>query len=724
MAGLLLSGVLLSTVAAQSGSAPAAAFELAIRTAESSLQRGDFPAAESHYREALFEGWLLMVTLERLEGRLPEAREALRNVSTFAIDSRPALQSRAFAHLQMGDTAPAVEILTGLAGKDPKDVETRRLLVKALAADGRLEQAAKELDEASATVPDDPELAFLLAAEHLWLKKVEAADRLFAQVVKARPMPQTHVLIGRAYRDAGEHARARAELRAALALDPNVRRAHYYLGMVILQEGGTNPERLEPARAEFQEELKLAPLDPPTNDQLGVVLLETGRPAEALPFLETAVREEARAAYLYDLGRCQLALDRAADAAASSRRALTLAQQQAVGDDELERAHYQLGRALRILGAEQEAATHLAEAGRLAARRKDRSQKGTAPSEAAAAALIGASPLSGLTPPQRLELKSRVTTGLVRAYFNLGVLQAQNLRITQAAERYARAAEFFARAAELDPAFPQVQSSLGIARFNARQFDRATGPLSRALAANPQDASLKRMLAMSWLDIQEWEKAAALLKDDPGRPTEPSVQFAYGLALVRSRRAAEAEKVLAGLLAQQGDSAELSVLLGQAQTGQGKYDVAIESLQRALRLNAAVAEANATLGTVYLRQGRLAEAEAALRAELASLPTDVRSLQSLAEVLDSAKRPEEAVPLLRDVLRSRPESAEAHSLLGAILLAQGATAEAVEHLETAARLIPEDAGIHDRLGLAYQKLGRTELAREQFEAARRLKARH
>ena len=43
----------------------------AIALAEASLQKGEFPAAESHYREALFEGWLLIGTLERLDDRLP-----------------------------------------------------------------------------------------------------------------------------------------------------------------------------------------------------------------------------------------------------------------------------------------------------------------------------------------------------------------------------------------------------------------------------------------------------------------------------------------------------------------------------------------------------------------------------------------------------------------------------------------------------------------------------
>ena len=136
-----------------------------------------------------------------------------------------------------------------------------------------------------------------------------------------------------------------------------------------------------------------------------------------------------------------------------------------------------------------------------------------------------------------------------------------------------------------------------------------------------------------------------------------------------------------------------------------------------------MAEANATLGVIYLRQGRLEEAEAALRAELegASRPTSRRG-RHLAIVLDSLQRPEEALPLLRGVLKAKPDLSDARYLLGKILLAQGAAAEAVEQLEAAARLAPEDPNIRYQLGRAYQKLGRTELAEQQFEVFRQLKA--
>src|SRR5262249_3940823 len=154
---------------------------------------------------------------------------------------------------------------------------------------------------------------------YLALKKPELASRLFAQLVEARPMAQTHVLIGRTYRDFREFERARSELRAALKLDPRVHHAHYYLGNILVAEKGM--AGLEQAIPEFRAELPLAPQEPLTNLELGMALVDTQRPEEALTPLEIAARSgPPHPRTLYYLGRAQLGADRRAEAVASLRR--------------------------------------------------------------------------------------------------------------------------------------------------------------------------------------------------------------------------------------------------------------------------------------------------------------------------------------------------------------------------------------------------------------------
>ena len=703
----------------------AAQFERTIAAAEESLRAEEPQEAESRYRAAAFEAWLLLGLLERIDRRLPEAREALLQASGSAAADAPAIRALAFVDLEMGEGGRAALALQRLAGRDPRDVETRVLLAHALTADGRPEQAVAALQEARKVAPTDAELAFALASQYLRVKQPDRAADVFAEIVRVRPKAETHVLIGRTYRDYGELDRARVELEAALAQDPRARRARYYLGMITVAERGR--AGLEDAVGLFREELKIAPQDPGTHLELGMALVDLQRPREALPSLELVARSgPPDARILYYLGRAQLGTDQASAAVGSLRQALDLTVRNKGTNAQLRVLHNQLGQALQKAGDGKEAEVHFAEASRLSeqdtsgereklARFLADTPEPAGPKSAPVLPLIDSSPLAALSADERGALKRRASAAVARACLNLGVLHAQ-------AERFARAAELLEKAAAAEPDFPRVQASLGIAYFNAGRFDKASGALARALAADGADLGLRRMLALACLNTQEYAKAAELLREDPERASNPSLEFAYGLALVKSDRAAEAEPVYARLLARHGDSAELSVLVGQANAQMGDFDAAVEALKRALRYKADVAEANGTLGVIYLKQGRLPEAEEALRAELRVRPGDLQTQQNLAVALERQQRPDEAAKLLRALLQVKPDGADARYLLGKILLSQGSAAEAAEHLEAAARLSPEDANVRYQLGQAYQKLGRREQAEREFEAFRELKA--
>jgi protein O-GlcNAc transferase len=289
------------------------------------------------------------------------------------------------------------------------------------------------------------------------------------------------------------------------------------------------------------------------------------------------------------------------------------------------------------------------------------------------------------------------------------------------ANKFGRAAEVLEMAAEIDRVFPQVQYSLGVAYFNSQQYHKAAAAFTRALEQHADDPAARRMLALSSLNAEDYPRAAELLRDDPMRASDPSLQYAYGLALVRSNRAQEARDIFSRVLAEHPDVPELNVVLGQVYAAQGDYDAAVKSLLRAIELKKDVLDAHATLGVIYLKQGRLAEAADALKAELAGQPADTKTRLTLATVLDLDGRSDEALAELRTIVAARPMFGEARYLLGKILLARGAAADALTHLEVAEKLSPDLANVHYQLGQAYQRLGRPELAAREFELFQRLK---
>lgn len=711
---------LLAAPARAAAPGPAELVEQRLAAAETSLQAGETQIAESRYRSAVGEGFLVLGSLDAAEARFDRARDAFRSALAATADGRQATQHLAMALLELGEAREAVTLMTHLATRNARDMGIRRLLAQALVLAGRPGEALQELEDARALAPDDLETLYVLAAGNLRMKKVERAAELFDELLRRRPLAATHVLVGRTYRDYGEYERARRELRRALAMDPRARRAHYYLGMVAAIE---DLAALDVAIQEFQAELRIAPDDAPTNLSLGLALVMARRYEEALPALRKAAAwQPPQASAFHFLGRCLVALDRPAEAKPALERALELARASGREDSQLRNVHYQLGLALRQLGEGEAAAVHFAEAERLTARiaegdreNLDRYLRDVAgPPPPLGVPILDTSAFASLSAEERAAVRSRVRTAIARASFNLGVLQTQ-------ASRFAQAAAEFERAAAVEPAFPQVQYSLGVSWFNAQQPAKAKEPLARALAATPQDQNLRRMLALASLDSDEPAKAAELLAGDAGRARDPSLQYAYALALVRSGRVAEAEPVFQQLVAAHGDSAELHVLVGQAHAQQGDYAGAIQSLERALALKPDVAEASSALGYIYLEQGRLDEAQQALRRELKARPADTTAQHRLAAVLELQGRLDEALALLRQVLKARPDFAQARYLFGKILLAQGSAEQAAEQLEAALRTAPRDANIHYQLGRAYQKLGREEAARKEFEVFQALK---
>jgi len=494
LAGLLFGVLVHGPAAAQSSTEALARFETASRAAEDSLRDGERELADSRYRDVVMTGWLLLGGLDAADGRWAAAKESFERASSAAVEQREAILALALVHLQLGRPAEAVALLSRLSSRNPSDLHARRLLAQALAANKQPQQAVQELEELARRAPEDPEYKFLLASGYLRMKNLDAAARLFDEVAKARPTAQAWVLIGRTYRDAGAYAQARTALARALTLDPRARRAHYYLGTIATMSEGA--VRLEEAIREYRQELDIDPSDAPTNLRLGAALVDARREAEALAPLEHAARAElAPADAFYHLGRCLLALDRPADAVPALRRALELGETARVGDTQIAGIHYQLGRALRATGASEESAGHFAEAERLVSSRAEASREQLAryladipdPETPVGLPPIDLSfPLAQLPAAERAAVRASVRAALARAYLNLGVMQAQTSRFT-------RAAEFFEQAASLDPLFPQVQYSLGVAYFNAQQHAKAAAALELALRADPADAGAQRL---------------------------------------------------------------------------------------------------------------------------------------------------------------------------------------------------------------------------------------
>jgi tetratricopeptide (TPR) repeat protein len=709
---------------------PLETFRQAISEAEESLQVGELQLAESRFRTALFEGWMILGSLAEASGDMQGAKRAYDSAIDSVVDVRRARIALVGVFRETEEYEEAEALLRLLIAQDKNDFLARRLLSDTLADAGQDVESIQELEQLVAMNPEDLETVYFLSTAYLAENRIEEADFLLEGLATAIPTPQTHILIGRAYRDYDFFERARRSFETAIEMDQQAPRAHYYRATVDVLDEGRN--LLEPAIGYFQKELAINPGEPTTSLYLGISLTEVRRYEEAIAHLEAARQvPEFEAEAQRFLGRCFAAIGRVDEAVIAFRSALEAAtsdvgqrSREEIAESKLRQfasIHFQLAQALRKLGDEEAASIHFDAAKEFQAQSIESARETLTDYLTNETATYGekegpisSQPAIDIDIESLRETSQKIKGAMASAYLNLGVLQAKQ-------GNSAGAADFFEQGTGLDPESHQLQYSLGVARFNAGQFALATGPLSRALQQEPDDAQLRQMLAMAWFNAADYGKAAEMLADLPARRSILGLQYAYGVALVRSGRSAEAEEVFAELVSTNADSPELNVMLAQAHANQGDFEQAVDLLQRALVLDPQVAEAHGTLGEIFMRTGELEEAERELRSELRMHPGDTRTMYTLATVLDMAQKPSEAMTLLESLLVLEPKLGKGRYLLGKVLLGEGFLDEALEQLQAAVELIPDDANVHYQLGQVFQRLGRRDEARAEFDTFRQLK---
>jgi Flp pilus assembly protein TadD len=132
------------------------------------------------------------------------------------------------------------------------------------------------------------------------------------------------------------------------------------------------------------------------------------------------------------------------------------------------------------------------------------------------------------------------------------------------------------------------------------------------------------------------------------------------------------------------------------------------------------ARAHEALGTALLRQGRLEDAEAELRAALRLRPSAAVAESNLGLLLYQRGQLEEAEKHARHVIELDAAYAPSYSNLGLILAAQRRFDEAGTAYRRGLELAPRSAMIHTNLGLALAQQGNMEQAAACFAEALRL----
>ena len=147
---------------------------------------------------------------------------------------------------------------------------------------------------------------------------------------------------------------------------------------------------------------------------------------------------------------------------------------------------------------------------------------------------------------------------------------------------------------------------------------------------------------------------------------------------------------------------------------------AIKDYRLALKSRPGEAELHEALGELYLDNHSDEEAQAELEKAVSLDPSRAKALYLLGRLYVTNRENEKAVPYLKRALRLQPNLNEANGLLGTAYVRLGQFAEAIPSLQKAAPL-DHFGNVHYQLSLAYRKLGQTELAQKALARSQELR---
>ena len=226
-------------------------------------------------------------------------------------------------------------------------------------------------------------------------------------------------------------------------------------------------------------------------------------------------------------------------------------------------------------------------------------------------------------------------------------------------------------------------------------------------------------LGFAYQELGQHDKAIAVFEDarkqSPDDPAVASYLIEANLAAKKYNAAVDAAK--AALTQNPGDL-RLTRLQAQALRHTGKIDQGIALLEGAVKAHADDPVAYISLAQLYSDADRAPQAVKVLQDAQAKFPQDDSIAFELGTIYDKQKKFAEAEAAFQAVLSRDPENATALNYLGYMLAERGERLdESVNYLKKALQIEPDNGSYLDSLGWAYYKSDKLDLAEANLKRA-------
>ena len=684
---------------------------------------GDQEHAAAEYKAFLAEALRRTANARTHQGQLAAADALFKDALAVASANADIRLDYALLCLEKEDYAEAKSQAEKALQIAPDSTRAHYTLGRVLYGQGDFAGAKAQL-EIAVVANSTFEVGYNLALTYLHLKDLNRVRLLFDEMIAGLgDTAQLHLRFGYAYWSTEYADKAIEEFKRALAKNPKIAQAHYFMGLAYLHRD--EDKGWDEDAQEQREEIKINPTDFRAHYELGNIALKQRRPEEAEKELKRAseLAPDNPDPLIY-LGEVYAGQDRPVEAEAAMRKAIALTADPSRGGYQIHRAHYVLGRILIQSGQREEGARELKISAELREQTHPESERNAKPQDAIPASSKENQVRPDPTPEQAAEKQKleayldQLKPGIADSYNNLGVAAAGQ-------KDFLTAENYFHKAAQWDPSLPTLDRNLGMAAFYAAQYSDAITPLWHHLEQHPDDLRARAALGLSYFEAEKYSatvETLQLLKAEEVS-TDPGLALAYAVSLAKTGKYDEGMSRMKSLEQANPDSAGVHVAIGEAYADQKLYGTAIEEYRKALALDPSQARTHFLLGLSLMHESTQADAAQEFRAALNLDPKDTITKYHLAYSLIQMQKKDEGQALLREVVSQNPNYADAFYQLGKLQLEQGDAKTAISNLETSAKLSPTSDYIHYQLSMAYRRDSRTEDAEREMQVYEAMKQR-
>jgi tetratricopeptide (TPR) repeat protein len=217
------------------------------------------------------------------EGQYAEAITEYKKALVIQSNSAARL-NLALAYYKSGDLQNAIDNLKQVHSEEPANMQAIELLADCyLQLDGNRDVISL-LTPVWNTHPDDDAVTYLLSTALVRDGQIARGEEIIDRILKNGDSAEARLLMGTAKYMTGDYAGARTDLEKAIELNPRLPDVFAYYGKTLLVSGDkTGSEKA------FEQELQLNPNDFISNLELGILLRNDEKNAEAIKYFRHAL---------------------------------------------------------------------------------------------------------------------------------------------------------------------------------------------------------------------------------------------------------------------------------------------------------------------------------------------------------------------------------------------------------------------------------------------------